>query len=61
MTKIKRKSKDNNGITATSPIPKEILKWSECWLIHEKIPILVGTEIKYYCIICTEKRLKKNL
>ena len=52
MKKIKRKSKRNNGITTISSIPKEILEFSECWLIHEKIPILIGTEIKYFCPIC---------
>ena len=60
MKKIKRKSKSNNGLTTTSPIPEEILKWGECLLIHEKTPVLIGTEIKYICPLCTEKGLKKN-
>lgn len=47
-------------MTTTSPIPEEILKWGECWLIHEKTPVLIGTEIKYICPLCTEKGLKKN-
>lgn len=60
MKKIKRKSKDKRGLTTTCPIPAEILKWGECWLIHEKIPVLIGTEIKYVCPICAQKGLMKN-
>jgi hypothetical protein len=60
MKKIKRKSKSNNGLTTISPIPEEILKFGECWLLHEKIPVLIGTEIKYYCPICTERRIKEK-
>jgi hypothetical protein len=55
MKKIKRKSKIDNGLTTISPIPDEILKWGECLLIHEKIPVLVGTQLKYICPICMKK------
>lgn len=50
--------------TTLSPIPKAILRWSQCLLLHEKCPFWDGTyyydknldknlpNIKYLCKVC---------